>query len=184
MSTPSNVSIIDQEFRRIKDIEEIKSDNDIMAFLNDVQSSLDSKAALNPRGPFKQSLIHYAAMGDCPELLRFLLQNSAAKDDRDQNKRTPLSWAAEYGALSSVKILLEHGAKVNSMDDMYSTPLSWLIHAGALPPKVTEAPKRATEAQKKAREAQIKATEALLRRRGAKEKGYKWCWILRKIRMF
>jgi ankyrin repeat protein len=146
MSTPSNVSIINQEFRRIKDIKEIKSDNNIMAFLNDVQSSLDLKAILNPRGPFKQSLIHYAAIGDCPELLHFLLQNSAAKDDCDQNKHTPLSWAAEYGALSSVKILLEHGAKVNSIDDIYLTPLSWLIHAGALPPKVTEALKRATEA--------------------------------------
>ncbi|KAF4229826.1 hypothetical protein CNMCM8980_006111 [Aspergillus fumigatiaffinis] len=117
-------------------------------------------------------------MGDCSELLRFLLRNGAAKDDRDQNKRTPLSWAAEYGALTSVKILLEHGAKINSTDDMYSTPLSWLIHNGALPPP------KATEAQKKANEAQIKATEALLRIRGAKEKGHKRRWILRKIRMF
>jgi ankyrin repeat protein len=178
MSKPSNISIIDQELRRIKEIAEIKADNNIMAFLNDVHSSLHSKAASNPRGPFKRSLIHYAAMGDCSELLRFLLRNGAAKDDRDQNKRTPLSWAAEYGALTSVKILLEHGAKINSTDDMYSTPLSWLIHNGALPPP------KATEAQKKAKEAQIKATEALLRIRGAKEKGHKRRWILRKIRMF
>jgi ankyrin repeat protein len=102
-----------------------------MNFLNDVHSSWASKAASNPRGPFKRSLIHYAAMGGCSELLRFLLRNGAAKDDRDQNKRTPLSWAAEYGAFTSVKILLEHGAKINSTDDMYSTPLSWLIHASS-----------------------------------------------------
>lgn len=75
------------------------------------------------------SLIHYAAMGGCLELLRHLLRTGSAKDERDQNKRTPLSWAAEYGALDSVKILLEHGAKINSTDDMDSTPLSWLIHA-------------------------------------------------------
>jgi ankyrin repeat protein len=123
-------SDIDSEFQRLKSIAEIRLSDDIMAFLNDAHSSMESKGASNPRGPYKRSLIHYAAMGDCPELLRHLLSTGAAKDDCDQNKRTPLSWAAEYGALDSAKILLEHGAKINSTENMYSTPLSWLIHAG------------------------------------------------------
>jgi hypothetical protein len=83
MSTPNSVSIIDRKFQRMKHIKEIRSDSDTMNFLNDVHSSWASKAASNQRGPFKRSLIHYAAMGDCSELLRFLLRNGAAKDDRD-----------------------------------------------------------------------------------------------------
>jgi ankyrin repeat protein len=158
-------AIIDDEFRRMKNIAEIRLSDDIKAFLNDAHSSMESKGASNPRGPCMRSLIHYAAMGDCPELLRCLLRTGAAKDDRDQNKRTPLSWAAEYGALNSVNILLEHGANINSTDDTYSTPLSWLIHAGPH-----------TE--------QAKATEVYLRKNGAKKKSAKRCWILRKIGMF
>lgn len=149
MSIPRNSkTVIDGEFRRLENVAEIRLSDDIMAFLNIAHSSMESNGASNPRGPYKRSLIHYAAMGDCPELLRHLLRTGAAKDDRDQNKRTPLSWAAEYGALDSVKILVEHGAKINSTDDMYSTPLSWLIHAG--PP---------TD--------QAKATEVYLRKNGA-----------------
>ncbi|KAH1904002.1 hypothetical protein KXW40_005940 [Aspergillus fumigatus] len=89
-------------------------------------------------------------MGDCSELLHFLLATGAARDDRDLNSRTPLSWAAEHGALKSVKILLEDGAEINSMDDMFSTPLSWLVHAGVPTP-------------------QLAATEAYLRQSGAQE---------------
>ncbi|EAW20671.1 ankyrin repeat domain-containing protein [Aspergillus fischeri NRRL 181] len=162
---PDSKTVIDGEFRRMKNIREIRLSDHIKAFVNDAHSSFESKGASNHRGPCKRSLIHYAAMGDCPELLRCLLRTGAAKDDRDQNKRTPLSWAAEYGALDCVKILLEYGAKINSTDDTYSTPLSWSIHAS---PPTDEA----------------KATEVYLRKNGAKEKGAKRRWILRKIRMF
>ncbi|GIJ86969.1 hypothetical protein Asppvi_005868 [Aspergillus pseudoviridinutans] len=159
---PESMAIIDGEFLRLKKIREIELDQDIVAFLDAAHSSLKSKGASNPRGPFKRSLIHYAAMGDCCELLRYLLEAGAFEDDLDQNRRTPLSWAAEYAALGSVKILLEYGANINSMDDMYSTPLSWLVHAG----KPT---------------AQSKATKAYLRKNGAK-RGAMRGWVLRKIK--
>ncbi|RHZ44332.1 ankyrin repeat domain-containing protein [Aspergillus thermomutatus] len=125
---PDSKTVIDGEFRRMKNIREIRLSDDIKAFVNNAHSLFELKGASNHRGPCKRSLIHYVAVGDCPELLRCLLRTGAAKDVRDQNKHTPLSWAAEYGALDSVKILLEYGAKINSMDDMYSTPLSWSIH--------------------------------------------------------
>jgi ankyrin repeat protein len=104
-------------------------------------------------------------MGDCTELLLYLLQwkQGAAKEDRDQNKQNPLSWAAEYGALRVVEILLENGAKVNSVDDMYITPLSWLIQAGTGTSRT--------------------ATEAYLRKSGARERGAKRACILRKLGM-
>ena len=111
--------MIAREFQRMKTIREIELNHNIIAFLDDIHASLNEKGATNPIGPFKRSLFHYAAMGDCTELIRFLLQNGAAVDCRDQNKRTPLSWAAEYGALNTVKILLENGAEINSTDDMF-----------------------------------------------------------------
>lgn len=119
--SPESMAIIDGEFLRLKEFNEVKLNADIQDFLEDAHSSFTSKGALNPREPrFKRSLIHYAAMGDCSELLHFLLATGAARDDRDLNSRTPLSWAAEHGALKSVKILLEDGAEINSMDDMFS----------------------------------------------------------------
>jgi ankyrin repeat protein len=118
------LSTIHAEFQCIKDIQEIKQANNIMAFLEDMHCLFNSKAVSNPRGPLGRSLIYYAAMGDCSELLYFLLKNGAAKDDLNRNKCTPLSWAAEFGLLTSAKILLKHGAEINLMDNINLTPLS------------------------------------------------------------
>lgn len=149
-----------REFQRMKTIREIALDDDIIAFLEEAHASLKANGATNPQGPFKRPLLHYAAMGNCTELLRFLLQNGAAVDCCDQNKRTPLSWAAEYDALESVKILLKNGAKINAEDDMFSTPLSALRHA---------CNHKATE------------TDAYLTKMGAKEKGAKRRWFREKM---
>ena len=126
---PYSKALIHDEFQRMKTIREIALNDDIIAFLEMAHASLKANGATNPQGPFKRPLLHYAAMGNCTELLRYLLQNGAAVDCRDQNKRTPLFWAAEYDALESVKILLKNGANINAEDDMFSTPLSTLRHA-------------------------------------------------------
>ena len=162
---PGSKKTIDDEIRRIIELREIKLDPKIVAFLKDAHTSLGSKGAPISRGPMKRSLIHYAAMGDCTDLLRYLLLNGAAIDDRDQNKRTPLSWAAEYGALNTVKILITNGAKINSTDDMYMTPLSWLIHAGGI-------------------NGQNALTKSYLISQGAREKGAKRRWVLKKLGIF
>lgn len=86
----------------------------------------------NPRGPYKKSLIHFAAMGDCTALLQSLLEIGCPVDDLDQNNRTPFSWAAENGSLSAIKLLLKNGAKVNSLDYMYVSLFSWLVKRVAL----------------------------------------------------
>jgi ankyrin repeat protein len=162
---PGSKKTIDDEIGRIIELREIKLDPKIVAFLKDAHISLGSKRAQNSRGPMKRSLIHYAAMGDCTDLLSYLLLNGAAIDDRDQNKRTPLSWAAEYSALNTVKILITYGAKINSTDDMYMTPLSWLIHAGGI-------------------NGQNALTKAYLISKGAREKGAKRRWVLKKLGIF
>jgi ankyrin repeat protein len=153
--SPESMAIINGEFLRLKEFDEVKLDADIRDYLEDAHSSFKSMSTLNPReSKFKKSLVHYAAMGDCSELLRFLLANGAARDDRDQNSRTPLSWAAEYVALDSVRILLDDGAEINSMDDMLLTPLSWLVHAG-----VTTSRLAATEAYMRERGAMLNPEE-------------------------
>lgn len=108
------------------------------------------------------SLLHYAGMGNCTNLLLYLLQCKPNVDSRDAWGRTPLSWAAEYGSLAAVKILLERGGNVNAMDYEGAEPLFWLVEAGD--PAIESLP----------------ATEAYLRARGAKEVtlgGIKWGWI-------
>ena len=162
---PGSKKTIDYEFERIIELREIKLKPKIVTFLKDAQTSLESNETQNLQGPMKRSLIHYAAMGDCTELLRYLLLNGAAVDDRDQNKRTPLSWAAEYSAINTVKILLANGARINSTDDMFTTPLSWLIQAGGI-------------------NAQNALTKTYLIRKGAREKGAKRRWVLQRLGMF
>ncbi|KAJ5240420.1 uncharacterized protein N7469_002011 [Penicillium citrinum] len=116
------MSLIVQEFQRLEELKENKLNNVIISYLEKTYKEIQFRGICNPRGPFKKSLIHFAAMGDCTELLQHLLDFDAPVDDRDQNKRTPLSWAAEYGSFDATKILLKNGAKVNSLDDMYTSP--------------------------------------------------------------
>ncbi|KAJ5982123.1 Ankyrin repeat protein [Penicillium sp. IBT 35674x] len=156
---------IDEEFRRLMEIREIQLDPKALMFLRIARNSLETKNLRDLRGPMKRSLLHYAAMGDCSELIRYLLLNKTGVDERDRNRPTPLSWAAEYASLNATKILLLNGAKVNSLDDMYSTPLSWLLHAG---------PNSDRNA----------LTEAYLISKGAKDKGAKRRWILKKLHLF
>ena len=85
---------MDGEFKRLKSIQMNALDKNVMAFLEATHISVQSEGICNPMGPFKRSLIHYAAMGDCTELLLQLLEIDAPIDVYDQNKRTPLSWAA------------------------------------------------------------------------------------------
>ncbi|KAJ5544167.1 hypothetical protein N7494_005446 [Penicillium frequentans] len=108
-----------------------------------------------------RSLIHYAAMGDFSELIRYLLLKNTGVDERDRNKQTPLSWAAEYASLNATKVLLLNGAKNNSLDDIYTTPLTWLLKAGP-------------------NNDQNALTEAYLISKGAKDKGAKRRWVLKK----
>ncbi|KAJ5414953.1 hypothetical protein N7509_000051 [Penicillium cosmopolitanum] len=125
------MSVIDKEFERLKNMRENRLNKDIMNYLDKTHNEIQLRGICNPRGPYRKSLIHYAAMGDCTALLQSLLDIDAPVDDLNHNKRTPLSWAAENGSLGATRILLKNGAKVNSLDDMYCSPLTWLISAGS-----------------------------------------------------
>ena len=159
-----SMKAINEEFERLMKIQAIERATEDPKFLKNAWDSLESKNLVDLRGPMNRSLMHYAAMGDCSELIRYLLLSNAAVDVLDRNKRTPLSWAAEYASLNVVKILLLSGAEINSADDMYTTPFSWLLGTGP---------------RNKGAE-----TEAYLRKMGGKEKGMKRRWIMKKLRLF
>lgn len=156
----SSKKTIDREFHLLGALREIHSDPDTVAFLDRAQSHIGMTRVSSLRGPFQRSLMHYAAMGNCTEMLRFLLREGASQNDPDGNKRTPLSWAAEYGALNAAIILVQSGAKVNQTDDMFATPLTWVIQFGP---------------------GDQSAIAAYLKEHGAIEKGFKRRWIWAKL---
>ncbi|CAP87142.1 putative ankyrin repeat protein [Penicillium chrysogenum] len=158
-------SDIGPEFDHLKAVRAIYLNAKLVAFVENAHSSLQSRGRFKQRDCYKRSLLHYAAMGNCTNLLLYLLQSKPDIDSRDQWGRTALSWAAEYGSLAVANILLEQGANLNALDYEGGTPLTWLIHAGN--PEMIN----------------LAATEAYLRERGAKEvklRGIKsaWVWVL------
>ena len=152
MKNNPNRTTIGHEFARLKKIREISLNDDLVTFVEESYASLQSQGVLEQLDCFKRSLLHYAAIGDCTNLLLYLLHSEPEIDSRDQWGRTPLSWAAEYGSLDIVRILIDRGADANAMDYERSTPLTWLIYAGSFEPFEKWA-----------------ATEAFLRQRGARE---------------
>ena len=160
----ASLNPIGPEFDRLKNIQEVYSNDNHLKYIQKVYLSLQSKGKFKKRDIYKRSLLHYAAMGNCIHLLQYLLQTEPKIDTRDMHGRTPLSWAAEYGSLAVMKVLLEHGADINAIDYEDGTPLGWLIHAGDP-------------------DNNIATTEAYMRERGAKEeklRGVKvaWIWLL------
>jgi ankyrin repeat protein len=152
MKNNPNRTTINLEFARLKSIREISLNDDLVTFVEESYASIQSGGALEQLDCFKRSLLHYAAMGDCTNLLAYLLYREPEIDSLDQWGRTPLSWAAEYGSLHVVKSLMDRGADVNAMDYEGATPLTWLLYAGSFEPFEKWA-----------------ATEAYLRERGARE---------------
>ena len=57
-------------------------------YLGDTYETIKSRSICNLKGSYKKCLIHFAAMGDCTELLQSLLGLGAPFSYRDQNKRT------------------------------------------------------------------------------------------------
>jgi ankyrin repeat protein len=108
-------------------MEDNQSSEDVLDFLEQAHSVLQFNGVFNLQGPCQRSLVHYAAMGDCRELLLQILALRTPVDLRDGHHRTPLSWAAQYGSCATAKILVENGANVNALDNMFKTPLSRLL---------------------------------------------------------
>lgn len=166
MGQPTFSKRIDLEFDRLRNLQMIKWNNNLLGFLEKARTSLESPRILERRDIFGRSLLHYAAMGGCTDLLLYLLQKKPNIDSRDMHGRTPLSWAAEYSSLAAVKILLDHGATINARDYESSTPLAYLLHAGN-PDNADREATKAMLTEKKSRNALKKS----------------WIWILSYFRL-
>ena len=60
--------------------------------------------------------LHYAASGEDPNIVAWLLDRGANVDATAANGNTPLMMAAQYGASASVEVLLAKGADVNRLN--------------------------------------------------------------------
>jgi ankyrin repeat protein len=63
------------------------------------------------------SPLHYAATGNEPKIVAFLLDRGAPVDAPSPNRSTPLMMAARYGAEASVDLLLARGADKRLRND-------------------------------------------------------------------
>jgi ankyrin repeat protein len=163
MKPTPGCSDIDLEFDRLRNFREIYLNADLVAFVKKAHASIQSQRRFEERDCINRSLLHYAAIGNCTNLLQCLLKEKPYVDSRDNYGRTPFSWAAEHGSLDVAEILLERGAKINALDYSGGLPLTWLINAGN--PDMTD----------------LEAAEAWLRHRGAKKsklRHIKLAWIL------
>jgi ankyrin repeat protein len=158
-------TFIGGELRRLKEMEDNQSSEDVIDFLEHAHSVLQFNGVFNLQGPCKRSLMHFAAMGDYQELLLQLLALRTPIDLRDGHHRTPLSWAAQYGSYVTARILVENGAGVNALDKTYMTPLSRLL----------EEENNGTK--------NYAALKAYLERNGATTKGRKRAWIMERLRL-
>ncbi len=60
--------------------------------------------------------LHYAASGEDPAIVSWLLDRGADVDATSANGNTPLMMAAQYGASASIDVLLTKGADVNRLN--------------------------------------------------------------------
>jgi ankyrin repeat protein len=138
---------------------------DVMDFLEQAHSAVQLNGVSNLNGPCERTLMHFAAMGDCRELLLQLLAFRTPIDVRDGHHRTPLSWAAQYGSYVTARILVENGANVNALDKAFMTPLSRLLQEG----------KNGTK--------NYAALKVYLEKNRATTKGRKRAWIRERLRL-
>ena len=67
--------------------------------------------------------LHWAALNDRWELMRWLISNGADKDAKANDGHSPLHWAALKGHLHACKALVDAGCAVDMRDRWHFTPL-------------------------------------------------------------
>ncbi|WP_341808410.1 ankyrin repeat domain-containing protein [Wolbachia endosymbiont (group E) of Neria commutata] len=119
------IIINDQLTEKVEQLRPIlKTDPNIIhaEISNDILRSVTSKYSTSTNNI---TLLHVAAMWNCEEVARFLIEEgadvNAISDDVFQN--TPLHEAAGYGSKEVAELLLKHGANIESKDHFGNTPL-------------------------------------------------------------
>lgn len=97
-------------------------------------AALQSDAqAVEARGPFGDTLLHYAAREGNEKMISLLVEHGADINARGENGRTPLlSAVIDNDRTKPVKALLDLGADPNIPEDSGKTPIYWAA-AGSMP---------------------------------------------------
>lgn len=78
----------------------------------------------------KEEILLWAALNNCPTIVKLLVDNGVEIDDWDISKRTALHYAAMGGCESVVELLLDNGACVNAPDIYGRYPIEWAAFGG------------------------------------------------------
>ncbi|CEL11610.1 hypothetical protein ASPCAL14711 [Aspergillus calidoustus] len=80
----------------------------------------------------QKGALHWAALGGCAKIIRYLLLHGAEGDihARDDEGRTPFHYAAKYGHVAAMRILAENGADINAVDEEGNTALHLMMMNG------------------------------------------------------
>ena len=79
--------------------------------------------SVNDRDKLGCTALHWAALNDRAELMRWLMSNGADKDAKANDGHSPLHWAALKGHVLACKALLDAGCCVDMRDQWMFTPL-------------------------------------------------------------
>ncbi|KFY07352.1 hypothetical protein V492_07225 [Pseudogymnoascus sp. VKM F-4246] len=74
--------------------------------------------------------LHWAALGGCARIIRFLIKKGVDVNSRDSDDRIPLHYAAQRGHTAAIRLLTENGADINAQDDSGYTPLHLMAMNG------------------------------------------------------
>ncbi|KAL2840418.1 ankyrin repeat-containing domain protein [Aspergillus pseudoustus] len=85
------------------------------------------------RDSWGRAALHWAAIGGCAKILRYLLTHSGAQRDihvRDEDGQTPFQYAAESGNVAAIRLILEAGADIDAQDEEGNTALHLMMMNG------------------------------------------------------
>ena len=88
--SPNSIGI-SPEFDRLKRVDEIYLNDELLTFVGKAYLTLESEGKFKRRDLFKRSLIYYAAIGNCTDILLYLLQSKANISSCDMHGPTTLS---------------------------------------------------------------------------------------------
>jgi ankyrin repeat protein len=78
---------------------------------------------VNHRGWSKTTPLYLAALNNCTEVARFLLEKGADGNAKSQEGATPLHIAAQKNNLELVKLLLAYKANIIALDSKHRIPM-------------------------------------------------------------
>jgi len=110
-----------------KDLFIAAGDNDIAAVMTFIDEGADVNAMYSD---VRMTALMLAALADCADAVRLLLENGADVNLGDLTGFTALTYASESGGIETIRLLLDHGADVNAMSKFGWNALIWATEFG------------------------------------------------------